>query len=151
MKQKDAVYQAIVNVMGSVDGPVVMSKEERAQVNGILFEGFRNGTIDLDREYDDKELKEYNSGLISNWLRKDERLNGGVAYVPKNPGSRTGTTDPQVVAMRGLLETKSDPSERAEIQAFLDKRIAELKPNKVKTINVDDLPAELKAKYIAGK
>ena len=150
MKQKDAVYQAIVNVMGSVDEGVACtpSKEERSQVNQILFEGIRSGTIDFAGDFlgDDAKLKAYVSGLQSNWLRKDERLNGGVAYVPKNPGSRTGSTDPQVVAMRGLLESKSDPAERAEIQGHIDARLAQLRPAKsAKTINVDDLPEELKA------
>ena len=143
MTQKEAVFSAITNVCGPSDGAFTPSKEERAQVNQILFEGFRSGKIELDREYDDSGLKAYVSGLQSNWLRKDKRLNGGVAYVAKNPGSRAGSTDPQVKAMRQLLSTKTDPSERAEIQAFIDKRVSEIKPTKSVTINVADLPAEL--------
>ena len=143
MTQKEAVFQAILNVCGTQDGAYAPTKEERAQVNQILFEGFRAGKIELDREYDDSGLKAYVSGLQSNWLRKDKRLNGGVQYVAKNPGSRAGSTDPQVKAMRALLQTKTDPSERAEIQSFIDKRVAEIKPAKTVTINVADLPPEL--------
>ena len=143
MTQKEAVFQAVQNVCGTSDGAYTPSKEERASVNQILFEGFRSGTIELDREYTDSELKAYVSGLQSNWLRKDKRLNGGTQYVAKNPGSRAGSTDPQIKAMRALLGTKSDVSERAEIQAFIDKRVAEIKPAKTVTINVADLPAEL--------
>jgi hypothetical protein len=143
MTQKEAVFSAVQNVCGAQDDAYTPSKEQRASVNQILFEGFRSGTIELDKEYTDTELKAYVSGLQSNWLRKDKRLNGGTQYVAKNPGSRAGSTDASVKAMRLLLQSKTDPSERAEIQAFIDKRVAELKPAKTVTINVADLPAEL--------
>src|ERR1017187_1539482 len=93
MNQKEATYNAVVNVVGSFDGACQPTKEQRAQVNAILFEGFRAGTIELDREFDDVGLKAYCSGLQSNWLRKDGRLNGGVKYEAKNPGSRSGSGD----------------------------------------------------------
>ena len=144
MTQKEAVFQAVTNVCEPADGAFTPSKEQRASVNQILFEGFRSETIVLDREYTDTELKAYVSGLQSNWLRKDKRLNGNTQYVAKNPGSRAGSTDPQIKAMRALLATKSDPSERAEIQTFIDSRVAEVKPAKTVTINVDDLPEALK-------
>ena len=144
MTQKEAVFQAVNNVCGAVDGAYAPFKEERAQINSILFEGFRSGKIELEKEYDDSGLKAYVSGLQSNWLRKDKRLNGGTQYVAKNPGSRAGSTDPQVKAMRLLLGTKTDAAERAEIQAFIDKRVAEIKPAKTVSINVDDLPESLK-------
>jgi hypothetical protein len=143
MIQREAVFQAVTNVCGEQEGAYEPTKEERSQVNAILFEGFRAGRIQLDKEYDDTKLKGYCSGLTSNWLRKDTRLNGGVKYTAKNPGSRAGSTDPQVKAMRLLLATKTDVTEKAEIQAFIDKRVAEIKPAKTVTINAADLPAEL--------
>jgi hypothetical protein len=145
MNQKEAVFAAILSVCGVVEGAYTPSKEDRASVSQILFEGFRAGKIELDREYTDKELKVYVSGLQSNWLRKDKRLNGNIAYVAKNPGSRTGSADPQIKAMRALLATKTDPTERQEIQEYLDKRIAEVKPAKAKVeIDYSVLPEELK-------
>jgi hypothetical protein len=145
MTQKEAVFNAVTNVMGTQDGAYTPTKDERAKVNAILFEGFKGGTINFDGELPiDTELKAYVSGLQSNWLRKDKRLNGNVQYVAKNPGSRTGSTDAQVKAMRILLSTKTDEAERAEIQAFIDKRLAEIKPAKTVTINIDDIPAELR-------
>ena len=145
MTQKEAVFQAVVNVCGTQDGAYTPSKEERGQVNNILFEGFKAETIAYDGALPiDSELKAYVSGLQSNWLRKDKRLNGNVTYVAKNPGSRAGSTDAQIKAMRQLLSTKSDPSERAEIQTFIDARVAELKPAKSTVINVDDLPEALR-------
>ena len=144
--QKEAVFSAVTNVCGNQDGAYNPTKEQRAQVNAILFEGFQAGRIELSegKQYDEAGLKSYVSGLQSNWLRKDERLNGGVKYSAKNPGSRAGSGDAQIKAMRALISTKSDPSEVAEIQSFIDKRIAELKPTKTVTINVDDLPESLR-------
>ena len=147
MNQKDAVFAAVTNVCGTQEGKYEPTKEQRAQVNNILFAGFQSGKIELEKEYDEKGLKSYVSGLQSNWLRKDPRLNGNVKYVAKNPGSRVGSTDASVKAMRALLATKSDPSERAEIQSFIDARLATIKPTKTVEINVADLPAELREKY----
>jgi hypothetical protein len=154
MNQKEAVYSAVTSVLADEgvhsegDVSAHMTKERRSQVNSILFEGFRSGKISLDREFTDAELKAYVSGLQSNWLRKDTRLNGGVQYVPKNPGSRMGSGDAQLKALKSLLKIKSEPSEVAEIQQFIAKREAELRSAKAKsvTVNVDDLPAELRAK-----
>ena len=132
LSQKEAVFKAVVEVTGHTGEGVT-----------ILFEGFRSGTIELDREFTDQELKSYVSGLQSNWLRKDKRLNGGIAYVAKNPGSRAGSGDPQLKAMRGLLASLTDPTERAEVQRYIDQRVAELSKAKQPEIDVNSLPAEL--------
>ena len=150
--QKEAVFNAVTHILGEnfPEGSAVeLSKEERSQVNMILFEGFRAGTIELDREYTDSELKAYVSGLQSNWLRKDKRLNGGISYMPKNPGSRAGQGDAQLKALRALLKTQVDPTKIAEIQSYIDKRVSEIGVAKAKTVtvNVADLPAELAAKF----
>lgn len=151
MNQKEAVFQAICNVTGfDGEGAVVISKEQRAQVNAILFQGFRAGTIELDREYSDSDLKGYVSGLQSNWLRKDKRLNGGNKYVAKNPGSRAGSTDPQLKALRAVLASGTLPEgvTTEEIQMHIDARVAELSKAKiVKTVDFSALPADLAAKF----
>jgi hypothetical protein len=154
MNQKEAVFAAVTSVLAEsgieVEGDVsqFMTKERRSEVNAILFEGFRSGKVALDREFTDSELKAYVSGLQSNWLRKDKRLNGGVQYVPKNPGSRMGSGDAQLKALKALLKIKTEPSEVAEIQRFIERRESEISTERAKqvTINVDDLPAELRAK-----
>lgn len=149
MTQKEAVFQAVVAVTGfNGEGQCSPSKEQRAQVNMILFEGFRNEKIELDREYTDSDLKGYVSGLQSNWLRKDTRLNGGTKYQAKNPGSRAGSTDPQIKAMTALLSTLTDESERSEVQGYIDARKAELNAAKqAKTVDFSALPADLAAKF----
>lgn len=152
--QKEAVYTAIVSVLNennisfneSTDVGSLMTRELRAQVNQILFEGFRSGKVALDSNFTDAELKGYVSGLQSNWLRKDKRLNGGTQYVSKNPGSRAGSSDPQLKAMRLLLSTLSSEEEKAEVQSAIDTRLAEINASKVKktVINTDVLPESLK-------
>lgn len=140
LTQEEAVFQAITNVCEAIDGRFEPTREQRAQVTEILVEGFKAGKIALkdtpsnrEKLADDAKLRSYCSGLQSNWLRKDERLNGGVKYVPKNPGSRTGSTDPQVKAMRNLLAVKGpslSAEERAQIQGLIDARVAEIRPTK---------------------
>jgi hypothetical protein len=154
LNQKEAVFQAICSVLtdkgisvGETDIGPVMTREFRAQVNTVLFEGFRAGEIELDREFTDPELKAYVSGLQSNWIRKDKRLNGGVQYAAKNPGSRAGQGDAQLKALRALQKTQTDPAKIAEIQTYITKRMAELKPAATVSVNVDDLPEALRAKY----
>ena len=149
MTQKEAVYSAICSVTGFTgEGTLEISKEQRAQVNAILFEGFRSGKIQLDREFSDSDLKGYVSGLQSNWIRKDKRLNGGVQYQAKNPGSRAGSTDPELKAMKALMSTLDNPADRAEVQKHIDAKIATLNAAKqAKTVDFSSLPADLRAKF----
>jgi hypothetical protein len=155
--QKEAVFTAIVNVLGEAgitveEGQSVesyMTRERRALVNGILFEGFQGETIELDRTFTDSELKAYVSGLQSNWIRKDKRLNGNVSYVAKNPGSRAGSGDPQLKAMRALFSTLATTEDKAEVQGHIDARLAEISISKAKNVTIDysALPADLAAKF----
>lgn len=154
--QKEAVFTAVSNVLSQNGTPVIegkavtMTKELRAQVNAILFEGFRAGTIELDKtEISDSDLKGYVSGLQSNWLRKDKRLNGGTMYVAKNPGSRAGSGDAQLKAMRALLSTLTNEAERAEVEGYIATRVSEIQKSKVKSVSIDfsALPADLASKF----
>ena len=158
LTQKESVFNAVSSVISEANIIVNegesysthMNRELRSQVTNILVEGFNSGTIALDKSFSsDAELRTYCSGLTSNWLRKDARLNGGVKYEAKNPGSRVGSSDVQLKAMRALLSTKTDPAERAEIQSFIDSRVSEIKVSRkpAKTIDFSSLPAELAEKY----
>lgn len=157
MSQKEAVFQAVNSVLKESgitveEGSNVnthMTKELRAQVNSILFEGFKSGSIEIEREFSDSDLKAYVSGLQSNWLRKDKRLNGGTSYIAKNPGSRVGSSDPQLKAMRTLLSTLTTEEEKAEVQGYIDARVQEINASKAKKVTIDynSLPADLAAKF----
>ena len=137
MTQKDAVFSAVTTVIinnnlqfisGTTDAATLLNRTLRAQINTILVTQFRNGEIELSDEAKNKlanesALKAYVSGLVSNWVKKDPRLNGGNTI--KTTSTRT-VADPQVVALRRLLRTQTDSIKRQEIQGFIDKRLAEL-------------------------
>lgn len=155
--QKEAVFTAIKNVLGeqgititeNMNVESYMTREVRSQVNQILIEGFKNGTIELSREFDETGLKTYVSGLQSNWIRKDKRLNGNTSYVAKNPGSRAGSGDASLKAMRVLLSTLTTEEDKAEVQAAIDARVAEINASKVKAVKIDYsvLPEHLQSKF----
>lgn len=149
MNQREATYQAICNVTGHKgDKAVEITTEQRKQVIMVLCEGFRKGTIELATQYpDDKELRKYVNGLVSNWIRKDTRLNGGIKYQPKNPGSRAGSGDAQLANLRKLHSTLTSEVDKAEVQGYIDARVAQLKVPKQVTIDFSALPADLQAKF----
>lgn len=92
-----------------------------------LFDGFKKGRVQYNHEMpSDDKLQMYISGLVSNWLRKDKRLNGQKNYVPRRPGSRSMPADVsnidegQLEALRALAG--GSPGE--EVQIFVVKRPA---------------------------
>lgn len=143
MTQGEAVFQAVVAVVGEIDGGAVsLSKAQLEQVYETVFGFFKTGATTHKSNPDDSALKKYIPGLVNNWMRKDKRLNGGVKYETKRPGSRSGTADESVKAMRALLAMTTDPAAKQTIQAALDQRLAELKPKP--EINVAALPESLR-------
>jgi len=127
--QKEAVFNAVSAVLqqnGIAIEPGtnvvdLMTRELRAQVNQRLFDAFQSGTVKLDREYSDTELKAYVSGLQSNWLRKDTRFNGnGDTSAPKK------VSDPQLKALYGLMKIAVGDEDRIEIQSHIDARLAQI-------------------------
>ena len=155
MSQKEAVFSAVTSVLSengisfteNSDIGAVMTSELRSQVNQILFEGFKAESIELSKTLTDTKLKSYTSGLQSNWLRKDKRLNGGIAYKAKNPGSRAGGSDPQLKAMRALLGSLTVETEREEVQTYIDARVKEIaatRATKSVVIDTSALPESLR-------
>jgi hypothetical protein len=152
MKQRQAVFNAVINVMGKQDGAYQPTTEQRKQIIAIVSEGLFSGEVDFSesarQKYStlDSIRKEYANGLVSNWLRRDPNLNGGVTYRPTNPGSRTGSQDDQVKAIRALIKSGKLDAEGTKLaQAKLDERIAELRAEKNKVeVDIDQLPADLR-------
>lgn len=153
MKQSDAVVQAVKNITGySGEGAATLTSEQAKQVREVLFEGFKNGSIQLS---DEKRAEgadaiwKYIPGLINNHMRKDKRLNGNTKYTPKNPGSRAGSGDPQIVNLKKLLSTFTPGTEaHTEVLGYIEARQAELQATK-QAVSVDfsALPPELAAKF----
>jgi hypothetical protein len=143
--QKDGVFQAICSVFGQdhFDGEVNLDKDLRSQVYEIVANGLFHGDInmtDTAREKYNTEEKlrtKYVPGLVNNWLRKDTRLNGGVKYQAKNPGSRAGSGDKVVRELKKLRSTLTDDSQIQTVNTEIDKRMAEIQAEKAKSIEID--------------
>jgi hypothetical protein len=142
MTQGEAVYQAVVGICGEQDGKYEPTKEQLSAIHESIFTMFKTGLTVHSKNPTDEQLKKYIPGLCNNWLRKDLRLNGGTQYIPKNPGSRSGSGDESIKAMKTLLGLTTDPDAKLAIQQEIDKRIAELKP--AVTVDVSKLPESLR-------
>lgn len=134
MNQKEAVFEVIKQMKPDAvetDTPVMLTKQEKQAAAQKLFEGFKKGKIAYNHEMpSDDKLLLYISGLVSNWLRKDKRLNGQRNYQPRRPGSRTGmaglsvdqNVDPQQLeALRALTGV----GDNSEVQVIIVKRPAQ--------------------------
>ena len=150
--QKEGVFFAVCSMFNaeSFDKAIVLTKDERATlintVTTSLVDGSISMTDDAREKYNTPEsMRKYVDGLVSNWLRKDLRLNGNVPHEIKNPGSRAGNADPVIKELRKLRKTLSGEKEIAAVDKEINTRIAVVQASKAKSIeiNVDMLPKEL--------
>ncbi len=142
--QKEAVFSAVCATLGqeSFDSAVELSSEQRAQVIEMVAEGFAAGEVEMSdaaraKHDSESKIKTYTNGLVSNWLRKDKRLNGNVKHTIKNPGSRAGSGDPVVKNLKLLKSTLTDESQIAAVDAEIEKRLAAIKAEKAKSVEID--------------
>lgn len=127
----------------------VLTESDRKEVANALFAMFRANQVEMseeakDKYQDDKALKSYITGLISNWVRKAPEFNAGGKYVAKNPGSRAGQGDEQVKEMKRLLSITTDPEKRTLIESAIASRVAEIKPEANVEIDANKLPESLR-------
>jgi hypothetical protein len=153
LNQKNGVFNAVCSVteQDSFDSAVELTKEDRATVIEIVAAGLTAGEIDLSdaarAKFDtDAKMKTYTNGLVSNWLRKDKRLNGGEQHIIKNPGSRAGSGDKVVKELRKLRSTFTEAAQIEAVDAEIDKRLAKIKAERAKSVEIDMslIPDDLK-------
>lgn len=166
MKQREAVYSATTEVLaskgiefvpGTTDVRDVVTTDVRKEIADRVVNLFKSGQVEFKgtdsnqaKLNDDKLLRNYVTGLITNWFNKDTKLNGGAKYEAKNPGVRAGSADPQLKELRLLkkhLEIKGDQDKIARVEEAIQARIAELKAEKAPTlpeVSADNLPDFLK-------
>jgi len=146
MTQNEAVYLAVTSTFPNIDSVPATNAwtdAQKSEVYGTLMEMFRVGQWTKNSGgQDDGAVMKYIPGLVNNHVRKDARLNGGTKYEPKRPGSRSGSGDESVKAMRTLLSVTADPALKNQIQQAIDARLLELKP-KVE-IKAELLPESLR-------
>lgn len=163
LTQSDATINAIVNLAQEqgydaspfeTDYKTVLTKDDTNQIVNFITAGLTEGNITMtDKskakfEDDPKGLRRYVVGLVNDRLRKAKAINGNVTYQAKDPGKLKNSRDAELKALTQVLTLDNTPEVKAEIQAEIDRRKAELDAAKVKTveINYDALPAELRAK-----
>jgi hypothetical protein len=154
LNQKQAVKNAVLAVLpdyqlnGETILADVLTAEHKSRMKQMIVNGFLEGKIEMSREGQDKyfhnptELGKYVVGLINNWIRKDPEFNCGIGYVTQNPGSRSGTGDAQLKALRALLKITTDSSARKTIEDAISSRVEELKPKA--EIDVNALPEHIR-------
>lgn len=167
ISQRQAVFTATMNVLAdkgiSFDegqtptAQELVTKDMRKSIMEVVTNGIQNGEVEFSDDARAKhttveKVRTYVSGLINNWFRKDKRLNGGAKYESKNPGSRAGSTDEQIKALKTLRKAKSDDADAVKaIDEAIATRQAEIAATKVKRVEVtqeqlDAIPAELRSR-----
>jgi hypothetical protein len=159
LNQKESIFQAVTSVLEEsgqtvTDGQAVeLTQNQKKTVIAMIAQSFHSGDTEMKEsareKYDTVEKLEskYVPGLLNNWLRKDTRLNGGVKYQAKNPGSRQGSSDPVIRELKKLLANVDDEQKEA-VQAEIDKRLGELKElqaeKRKQSIDASKLPEHLR-------
>jgi len=147
MTQGELVYLAVRDVFTTSDAvpsTKTWTDDQLKRVHDRVLLGFQTGEVNKNSGGSDEViLRKYIPGLVNNWVRKDTRLNGGVKYVPLNPGSRTGTGDEALKNLKVLLTMVTDADAKVAVQAEIDKRIEALKP-KAQEINLEMIPESLR-------
>jgi hypothetical protein len=154
VNQKQAVKSAVMSLFpdyqlgGEVILADILTSEHKSKIKQMIVTGFLEGKIEMSTEgqakyfHNPTELGKYVVGLINNWVRKDPEFNNGIGYVSKNPGSRSGTGDDQLKALRALLKITASPEDRKTIEQAIEQRVEEIKP-KVE-IDFSALPESLR-------
>lgn len=165
--QREAVFKATMEVLEKsgiefVPNQTVVhdvvTKEHRSQILDIVTNMFKTGQVTFSdnasnqkKLSDTSELRKYVSGLVSNWHNKDKSLNAGQAYQSKTPGSRQGSSDPELKELRllrkALVARGADTKSISSVDEAIESRMQQLgQTKKVKTnVNVELLPEELRA------
>jgi len=163
VNQKTGVVNAILalfpnyEIGGEVILKSILTKAHKDELKTVLCTAFKAGEISMSDEAavkylqgDEDALRGYVGGLLDNWVRKHPGFNNNFPetagiYAAKNPGSRAGSKDDQIVQMRALKKLHVGNTEvLAEIDAAIAARIALIKPVKTVEIDASLLPESLR-------
>ena len=151
VSQREATFNAVVAVISNnnvtfnngQDVKNILTSTMKKAVKNILIQQFKAGAIDCTDDFkktklnSDTELSKYCSGLISNWIKKDPRLNGNNKYQVVNKGIRAGQGDLQVKELRKLLKVTAGTDAQDQVSQALNARLDELKAAKTPSISID--------------
>lgn len=149
VSQYIAVYNAVVSLFKDSGRHfengmnVALSADDRKTIIQVVSQGLQSGSIEITdsakaTHNTPKKMYNYATNLVSDRLRKDKRLNGGIKSEPQKPGSRLGAKDKIVKALRLYKKKYCETSEqKAEADAAIAKRIAEIKLENLKNEPID--------------
>jgi len=154
--QKAVVYEAISSFLQENErqfdagDKVELSPEDRKTIVTMIVTAIETGEMEFSPEAATKhntpeKMRNYSTGLLSNWLRKDKRLNGGAKHSIKNPGSRVGQDDEIIKSLKSLKKILTSKREVEIVEAEIQIRIEFLKNQKSMNvlINKDAIPTHL--------
>jgi hypothetical protein len=161
LNQHQAVISATKFTLGEsfqagADIKTYVTKDQRSAIIDLVCSMMNEGEAELSPEARSKfdtaqKLRTYVNGLVTNWFNKSKELNGGMKYEAKNPGSRIGSGDATLKALKALkanLEgNESTPADLIiKVEGKIAERINELKVVTKKTIefNAEDLPSDIR-------
>lgn len=158
LSQREGVYAAVTSFFKEKgilfeDGMKVnLSKDDRSTVIEMISSGIMSGSIVFSegakaKHSTQSSIRGYSSNLLSNWLRRDERLNGNVEYKPEKPGSRFGIKDDIIKNLRALAKSTTNEAELKAVEEAILSRQEELRSQKLKAkhkVNSDLLPENLR-------
>lgn len=155
ISQRQGVYNAVEAFLKEhgreidPESKVVLATAERKAVIAMLVSATEAGELTVKSEKARADLPKYWDGTLSNWLRKDERLNGGVEYQPKNPGSRAGAGDEELKNLKLLLkqvEAAGNEKGIEEVKEAIEARKAAIIQEKAAKIavNTEVIPESLR-------
>jgi hypothetical protein len=141
--QKESVFVAVTEFLKEKgieyvpSQPVVLTKEQRKTVIEMVAQAALAGEMSLSADaaekYDTLEkMQGYCSGLLSNWLAKDTRLNGGNIHQIKNPGSRANQGDAVLKNLKALRTQLTDQTHIEAVDAKIEERTKEIAATKQK-------------------
>ena len=151
IKQDRAVYNAVVsfyrdsNKFFEDGNKVELTQDERKTIVQIISQGLQNGSIKMSesakKKHDTpKKIHNYATGLVSDRLRKDKRLNGNVKHTVENPGSRIPARFADDKILIDLKEYKKKycftAQQKAEANNGIKNRIAELRAEELKDVDM---------------
>jgi hypothetical protein len=156
--QSQLVNEAVINYVREVKkvaweaGMIAsehLTRDDKSKIACMLAEAASNDPSMLPsgktKVYETvKDIERHFRQYLSNNLRRSPELNGGVKRSELNE-EKKGPRDAQLKALKQLLAKAAD-SDKADIEAHIARRTAELEATRKKetVIDLDALPAELR-------
>lgn len=169
VSQKELIVQIILKALGQRHDPTIpvkLTQADHSAVKQSVLNGILDGSIPCSKGKQNRtELNYFVNSIISEWLRKDKRLNGNKKYKAKpDPQSvyepfaeENFKDDPVLEALINIRKSYYDESHKgrfggkpklpnyekiAKINFHIKKRIQDLALEKY-SVNIHSLPVEL--------